>query len=72
MASYDVTAIATSKILIHAAKFPSVAVNGILLGRKTAKGESDAGPVSILDAVPLFHTNLNLTPMLDVALEQVC
>ncbi|KAI9026829.1 chlorophyll antenna size regulatory protein [Hyaloraphidium curvatum] len=63
--SCDVSSTACAKILLHSAKYPSVAVNGILLGRKTDTG------LSVLDAVPLFHTNLNLFPMLEVGLEQI-
>lgn len=70
--SFEVNALASAKILLHAAKYPTVGVNGVLLGRKTAKGESSSdASVSVLDVVPLFHTNLNLAPMLDIALEQV-
>jgi len=55
-------------MLLHAAKYPHKAVNGVLLGED---GEQD-DEVYVLDAVPLFHQCLGLAPMLEVALNQVC
>lgn len=46
------------------AKYPHLAVNGLLLGSKTSKTE-------VVDAVPLFHQCLYVTPMTEVALIQV-
>jgi hypothetical protein len=56
-------------MVLHAAKYPQRAVNGILLASKPKAKESKT--VSIVDCIPLFHLNLNLTPMLEVALTQV-
>jgi len=50
------------KILLHGAKFSSSSVNGLLIGE--AEGEA----VHVTDAVPLFHTILNLSPQLEIAL----
>lgn len=55
------------KIILHAAKYPYCAVNGILLGSKT-----DSSNISVVDAVPLFHQCLHVTPMSEIALVQVC
>ena len=55
---------AYAKIVLHCAKYPHCAVNGVLLARG---GDSPA----IADAVPLFHQIQGLTPMLEVALAQV-
>ena len=46
------------KILLHSAKYPSSAINGLLLG--TASGADDTGSVNVVDAVPLFHSFLTL------------
>ncbi|KAF9103716.1 hypothetical protein BGX27_010409 [Mortierella sp. AM989] len=51
------------KPLLHAAKYPTAAVNGVFL----ASDSSDA----VVDAVPLFHFWNMLTPMLEVAITQV-
>lgn len=50
--------------LLHAAKFPSSAVCGALLGKNTADG------VHVHSAVPYFHHWTTVTPMLEVALKQ--
>ena len=56
------------KLLLHAAKYPHCSVNGLLL-RKQSK---DINPdVLVKDCIPLFHLNLTLLPMLEVALSQV-
>ena len=52
---------AYSKMLLHAAKYPWAAVNGLLLGT------SNEQAVEVKDAVPLFHTAV-LAPMLEVAM----
>jgi hypothetical protein len=46
------------------AKYPHSAVNGLLLGSKSNKTE-------VVDAVPLFHQCLYVTPMNEIALIQV-
>lgn len=57
------------KMILHAAKYPHCAVNGILLSPK----DSTAGKLKtpITDAMPLFHQCLNVTPMAEIALIQV-
>lgn len=50
---------------IISAKYPHLAVNGLLLGSKSnSKSE-------VIDAVPLFHQCLYVTPMSEIALIQV-
>jgi hypothetical protein len=56
-----------AKILLHAAKHPASAINGVLLGSVKQGGEE----VIITDAVPLLHTSLHLAAPLEVALAQV-
>ncbi|GJJ76735.1 ER membrane protein complex subunit 8/9 [Entomortierella parvispora] len=51
------------KPLLHAAKYPTVAVNGVLL--------AEQGSNKVVDAVPFFHFWNSLTPMLEVAMTQV-
>ena len=50
------------KPLLHAAKYPTAAVNGVFL--------ADASD-NVVDAVPFFHFWNTLTPMLEVAMTQV-
>eukprot|EP00899_Mesostigma_viride_P002418 jgi/Mesvir1/12177/Mv00420-RA.1 len=64
------------KLLLHALKYPSKDVNGVLLGTASQNGQasSDEGPqtsITVVDAVPLFHGDLALAPMLEMALMQV-
>lgn len=58
---------AYAKAILHAWRYPQNAVNGAFLGyvHETTKD------VHIEDAVPLFHNQLSLSPMLEVALSQV-
>lgn len=65
--SYTCDQTALLKILLHAAKYPAAAVNGILLGRIS----SDKSTVELVDAVPLLHSFLTLAPALETALIQV-
>ncbi|KAG0244603.1 hypothetical protein B0O80DRAFT_453931 [Mortierella sp. GBAus27b] len=51
------------KPLLHAAKHPTTAVNGVFLADKSTG--------HVVDAVPLFHFWNTLTPMLEVAMSQV-
>lgn len=53
------------KVLFHACKASASAVNGVLLG--TASGEK----VDIVEAVPLFHDQLNLLPLFEMAMLQI-
>lgn len=60
-------------MLLHAAKYPHYAVNGLLVAEKTKdkKKDSHSEPVLCVDCVPLFHGTLSLAPMLEVALTLV-
>ncbi|XP_040571953.1 ER membrane protein complex subunit 8 [Lepeophtheirus salmonis] len=57
---------AFAKIICHAAKYPSCAINGLLLSSRVG-----SDPLVVVDAVPLFHDAIGLTPMLEVALAQI-
>ncbi|KAG2197092.1 hypothetical protein INT46_008693 [Mucor plumbeus] len=50
--------------LLHAAKYPSSDVCGVLLGKNTADG------LKVETAIPFFHHWTAVTPMLEVALKQ--
>ncbi|KAH7420668.1 hypothetical protein KP509_13G016300 [Ceratopteris richardii] len=67
---YEIGAKAYLKAVLHAAKYKTCAVNGLLIGR--VKGDGlDNFSLQILECVPLFHNHLALLPMLEVALLQV-
>ena len=59
---------AFSKIALHAAKYPHCAINGVLLGKANA---ADDSPLELVDSIPLFHSNITLSPMMEIALQQV-
>ena len=56
------------KMILHAARYPQRAVNGVVLAEARGKESEE---VIIRDAVPLFHYQLGLSPMLEIALTQV-
>lgn len=58
---------AYAKLIFHCSKYPQRAVNGVLIGAISKKDNN----VLVQDAVPLFHLDLALAPMLEVALAQV-
>lgn len=66
MSEASVSSKAYAKILLHAAKYPHLAVNGLLLSDKNDKSKT---PV-ILDAIPMFHQCVHVTPMAEIALIQ--
>lgn len=68
MVKYTVNERAYALPLLHAAKYPSSEVCGILLADASS---TDSETVNITRAVPLFHHWTTLTPMLEVALQQV-
>lgn len=67
--SYTVSAKAYFKIFFHAAKYPHLPVNGVLLGREDP--ESTEETVEILDAIPLLHHWTSLSPMMEIGLDLV-
>ncbi|GAB0094004.1 ER membrane protein complex subunit 8/9 homolog [Sergentomyia squamirostris] len=68
MADLVISPRAYTKIVFHAAKYPHCSVNGLLLARKDATKSRN---YEIIDAIPLFHICLHVTPMAEVALVQV-
>lgn len=74
MGEVEISARAYIKMCLHTARYPHAAVNGLLLAQKqqaTTVAGGQAECLCITDCVPLFHTNLSLTVMLEVALNQV-
>ena len=64
---FNVSPKAYGKLVFHCCKYPHAAVNGVLIGAVSKKDNN----VVIQDAVPLFHHDLSLAPMLAVAVAQV-
>lgn len=56
---------AYAKLILHAAKYPHCAINGLLLGKQKSN------ELQIVDAVPLFHICLHVSPMAEIALTTV-
>lgn len=70
----EINTLAFVKMFLHIAKYPELAVNGVLLSERTkaTSGEADSSSyLHFVDCVPLFHGILSLSPMLEVALSQV-
>ncbi|WIA11820.1 hypothetical protein OEZ85_011910 [Tetradesmus obliquus] len=63
--TYDLTEEAYLTILLHAAKYPSCTVCGVLLGKVSSKA------CTATAAVPLFHLSMLLAPCVETALAQV-
>ena len=58
------------KPLLHAAKYPHCSVNGLFLAEANKQKDGKTS-LQIKDSIPLFHSNLTLAPMMEVALWQV-
>ncbi|XP_013363446.1 PREDICTED: ER membrane protein complex subunit 8 isoform X1 [Chinchilla lanigera] len=75
MPGVKLTTQAYCKMLLHGAKYPHCAVNGLLVAEKQ-KPRKDHLPLGgpgaphtlFVDCIPLFHGTLALAPMLEVAL----
>lgn len=67
MGEVEISARAYGKMCLHASRYPHAAVNGLLLAPATRSG----GCLCLTDCVPLFHSHLALSVMLEVALNQV-
>ncbi|KAL1518037.1 hypothetical protein ABEB36_001723 [Hypothenemus hampei] len=68
MTEVKFSARAFCKIILHTLKYPHCAVNGILLAKPQS---SQTKEIEFVDAVPLFHICINLTPMAEIALMQI-
>ncbi|XP_073009044.1 ER membrane protein complex subunit 8/9 homolog [Typha latifolia] len=65
---YELSQSAYIKLVLHALKHRSAAVNGLLVGHLTEDG---AAVVHIADSIPLSHSQIALLPSLELALIQV-
>ncbi|KAJ2374854.1 hypothetical protein IW150_002873 [Coemansia sp. RSA 2607] len=65
MSEYTLSSQAYAKAVLHAAKYPWAMVHGLFLGEK------NGSKFRLTDAIPLAHNWTQLTPMFDVALQQV-
>ncbi|CAG9794054.1 unnamed protein product [Diatraea saccharalis] len=72
MGEVTMQTVAYAKIILHAAKYPHCAVNGILLadGTKIKEGAKNQD-LDIVDSIPLFHHSHYVSPMAEVALTQI-
>ncbi|CAI2165907.1 12446_t:CDS:2 [Funneliformis geosporum] len=68
--NYIINTRAYLKIILHACKYPTRTVNGILLAQVSNEDDS-SNQIIISDVVPLFHNWHTLTPMLEVGLQQI-
>lgn len=68
MSEVTITPRAYIKMIFHAAKYPYCAVNGILLAERNEKSKQ----LTVTDVIPLFHQCLHVSPMVEIALIQVC
>ncbi|KAL9226656.1 hypothetical protein vseg_002443 [Gypsophila vaccaria] len=64
---YEIGQNAYIKLVLHAMKHSTTAVNGVLVGRF----DVSKGVVEISESVPLFHSNTGLLPPLEIALMQI-
>lgn len=75
MPGVKLTTQAYCKMVLHGAKYPHCAVNGLLVAeRQRPRKEHPPGSGShtlFVDCIPLFHGTLALAPMLEVALTLV-
>jgi hypothetical protein len=68
MVAYELSQDCAVTVLLHASKYPSCTINGVLLG-KPAQG---SGPLVLSAAIPLFHSSSTyLSPCVEAALTQV-
>jgi hypothetical protein len=64
---YTFSETASLKVLLHAVRHPSSSVCGVVLAQQS----SSTTDVSVVDAVPLFHTRSVLGPCFETAMVQV-
>uniref|UniRef100_M1AGM7 Neighbor of COX4 n=1 Tax=Solanum tuberosum TaxID=4113 RepID=M1AGM7_SOLTU len=62
--TYEIHQNAYIKLILHASKHKTSAVNGVLLGRISG----DSAVVEIVESVPLFHSQIGVLPPLEIAL----
>ncbi|KAJ8965749.1 hypothetical protein NQ317_016884 [Molorchus minor] len=65
MSNIKFTGKAYCKMVLHAAKYPHCAVNGVLLAKTSSVGSKE---IEFVDVVLSFHISINLTLMAEIAL----
>ncbi|XP_043794110.1 ER membrane protein complex subunit 8/9 homolog [Apis laboriosa] len=71
MADISFSSRAYCKIILHAAKYPHCAINGLLLAKQSNKNDGKFIELHIEDVIPLFHICLHVSPMAEIALTMV-
>lgn len=72
MADVSFSPRAYCKMILHCAKYPHCSVNGVLLaGNPKSKDSKSGSGLVFVDAIPLFHICLDVSPMYEIALTQV-
>ena len=62
--------LAYCKIVLHLAKYPYLACNGLLLSKKQEENNQNSC-LTIVDSLPLFHSSSPINITLEIALSQV-
>lgn len=70
MSDIKISSRAYTKMILHSAKYPHLAVNGILLAKESSN-KTAGRQLNVVDAIPLFHQCLYVTPMTEVAMIQI-
>ncbi|GAB2230391.1 hypothetical protein Droror1_Dr00014654 [Drosera rotundifolia] len=70
---YEISQNAYIKLVLHALKHKTSAVNALLVGRLVPGAHGEDGLVDVVDSVPLFHSvlQIGLLPCLEIALLQI-
>lgn len=68
---YKIAQNAYIKLVLHALKHRTSAVNAVLLAPSSAAAAGSAAAVEITEAVPLFHSQIGLLPPLEFALNMI-
>lgn len=68
---YELSQTAYIKLVLHSLGHRYSAVNGLLVGRLDAAGDSSPAIVEVSDAIPLSHSKIGLLPSLELALNLV-
>ncbi|KAI5719914.1 hypothetical protein M8J76_016579 [Diaphorina citri] len=70
MSEISFTDRAYCKMILHAVKYPHCSINGVLLANLKQTKENPK-KLTYVDAIPLFHLCLQVTPMIEIALTQI-
>ena len=65
------TKLAYCKMVLHLAKYPYSACNGLLLTSTKKSDDENNNRLEFVDCLPLFHSSITLNPSFEIALLQV-